>query len=529
MCHNLHQRLQSQSLHLSSRYHHFHGFNAVPGHGLNTIQFKWTNVQSRSQEVQDAIDVIAVHVTVVDIPGHVMPPDFQAVPIQSPFDPTLHVIAKYHISEMNFVNVMIILIYLPPIDLNLGTTSTTTNLQPPTKSDYHDHSTYHDYSSTKKWKPWQSWKDQSKPQYHTHPSGWVDYSKPYHKHQSYDEPPSKYPSKPLTAFSLEQHSHHHGKHPNRSGSAQSRASTLPPGHIPINLQEGSKEDWARQVKHALTHPDRMRAANELDAKELPQPSTSIIQEHCEEAMEELAKVDSRIPTDIGRKAIYLLSSTGILTDFDLSTCYVRELPQTGMLALVMPLPEISRFSMPRPFGGQTLITWALGHGTTISTSQLILMEGKIRPANWTYHKNPHRCGMPSFGAFYLGRQIANADKTIPSWAELELLDSMEKKGKGQQEITIGAIYRGAVEHLSFRAGGNEKCQINVAKKGIVNTPERYTIAHSNHVGLKFIAIKWSDLDDDNLTRRPVDLRDTDSEENVNYRDNEERHAAKHRR
>ena len=397
------------------------------------------------------------------------------------------------------------------------------------KSDYHDHSTYHDYSSTKKWKPWQSWKDQSKPQYHTHPSGWVDYSKPYHKHQSYDEPPSKYPSKPLTAFSLEQHSHHHGKHPNRSGSAQSRASTLPPGHIPINLQEGSKEDWARQVKHALTHPDRMRAANELDAKELPQPSTSIIQEHCEEAMEELAKVDSRIPTDIGRKAIYLLSSTGILTDFDLSTCYVRELPQTGMLALVMPLPEISRFSMPRPFGGQTLITWALGHGTTISTSQLILMEGKIRPANWTYHKNPHRCGMPSFGAFYLGRQIANADKTIPSWAELELLDSMEKKGKGQQEITIGAIYRGAVEHLSFRAGGNEKCQINVAKKGIVNTPERYTIAHSNHVGLKFIAIKWSDLDDDNLTRRPVDLRDTDSEENVNYRDNEERHAAKHRR
>ena len=83
---------------------------------------------------------------------------------------------------------------------------------------------------------------------------------------------------------------------------------------------------------------------------------------------------------------------------------------------------------------------------------------------------------------------------------------MEKKGKGQQEITIGAIYRGSVEHLSLRGGGNEKCQLNVAKKGIVTTPEKYTIAHSYHVGLKFIAIKWSDLkDDDKLARRPIDL------------------------
>ena len=30
----------------------------------------------------------------------------------------------------------------------------------------------------------------------------------------------------------------------------------------------------------------------------------------------------------------------------------------------MPLPEMDRFKMPPPFGGQTLVTWALGHGTT---------------------------------------------------------------------------------------------------------------------------------------------------------------------
>ena len=398
------------------------------------------------------------------------------------------------------------------------------------KRDHYDQSTYHDHSSTNKWKSWQSWKDYSKTKHHVHPSGWIDYPKPYHKHQSYDGPPTRYPSKPLTAFSLEQHSQTHGNHPHRSGSAQSRASTLPPGHIAINLQEGSKEEWARQVTHALNHPERMRPANQLDATELPQPSTSIVREHFDEAMEELLKVDSRIPTDIGRKAIHLLSSTGILTDFDLSTCHVRELPQTGMLALVMPLPECSRFQMPPPFGGQTLITWALGHGTTLSTSQMILMEGKIRPANWSYHHNAQRCHMPTFGAFYMGRQIANADKNIPKWAEQDLLDSMGKKGKGQQEIVIGAMYRGSMEHLAMRAGGNEQCQLNVAKKGLVTTPEKYTIAHSYHVGLKFVAFRWTDLkEDDKLPRRPIDLRDTDSEDNVNYRANEERRAARSRR
>ena len=401
--------------------------------------------------------------------------------------------------------------------------------EPPSTVDHHGHYTHSDHSSTKKWKSWHQWKDYSKSQYHTHPSGWIDYPKHSYKQQSYDELPSKYPSKPLTAYSLEHQSHGHRHHSHRSGSAHSRASTLPPGHIAINLQEGSREEWARQVRHALEHPDRMRAANELDANELPRPSSSIVQDQYDEAMEELQKVDSRIPSDIARKAVLLFFSTGLLPDYDLSTCHVRELPQTSMLALVMPLPDISRFQMPGPFGGQTSITWALCHGRTPSSAQMILMEGKIRPANWSYHSNPQRCHLPTFGAFYIGRQIANADQDIPSWAEQELLDSMEKKGKGQQEITVGAIYRGARDHLALKAGGNEKGQLNVAKKGIVTTPEKYTIAHSNHVGLKFIAIKWADLKGaEQSTRRPIELKDTDSEDNVNYRATEERRAARHR-
>ena len=102
---------------------------------------------------------------------------------------------------------------------------------------------------------------------------------------------------------------------------------------------------------------------------------------------------------------------------------------------------------------------------------------------------------------------------------------MEKKGKGQLEVTVGAMYRGSRDHLALKAVGNEKGQLNVAEKGIVTTSEKYTIGHSNRVGLKFIALKWADLKStEGSSRRPIDLRDTDPEDNVSYRPNEERHS-----
>ena len=154
---------------------------------------------------------------------------------------------------------------------------------------------------------------------------------------------------------------------------------------------------------------------------------------------------------------------------------------------------------------------------TITSAQRILLEGKIRPANWTYHKDYKRCDLLSFGAFFLGRQVSNSDTKIPSWAERELLDSAEKKGKGQQEIIISAMYHGALEHTAYKAGGNEKAQLGVSDKGIVTTSEKYTIANSYHVGLKFIAVKW-----ENLAPR-IDLAGSESED-LTFRGTEARHS-----
>ena len=197
----------------------------------------------------------------------------------------------------------------------------------------------------------------------------------------------------------------------------------------------------------MNHPERMRAANEIPTGERLQPSQTMDHQAYQQACEQLQKVDSRIPPDVIKKAIQLFFSTHLLPDYDLTQAQVRELPATNMLALILPLPDTSHFQMPPPFHKRQNHTWALLHGTTLHTSQLILLEGKIRPANWSYHKNLQRCDMPTFGAFYLGREVANSDKTIPDWARKRaILDAIQKKGKGQQDIVIGAMYRGAHSH-----------------------------------------------------------------------------------
>ena len=159
---NHHQRLQLQSLYQLSHCHHFHGFIAVPGHGLNIFRLRWTNVPFRSREVQDVTDGIAVPANIVDVPVHGMTPCLQAVPGQSLFVSN----SPRHREDLH---------QREELRRRDEYTYPSTTQQPPSrrdhhyeqpsisdKSDYQDYSSYPDYGSTKKWKPWQSWKDQSK-------------------------------------------------------------------------------------------------------------------------------------------------------------------------------------------------------------------------------------------------------------------------------------------------------------------------------------------------------------------------------
>ena len=390
---------------------------------------------------------------------------------------------------------------------------------------------------TTTWKSWQNWndwshsydstqstgkwKDYKKSYNQSHKKGqWIDYSKPsYPDDSTYDSS-----TRPITAFSSEPSYRHRNpkRHQRRSRSAQSRQSTLPPGHVSLDLHGSSLTRWKAAVKFAMDHPDRMPAACEIPENKRPVATRSIDEDDLRRAVGDLTSLDDRIPIDYAEQAAKLLYSTNLLPDYDLSTCHVLELHAANMIALIMPLPEASKYRMPPPFGKSKNHTWALIHGTTPSGAQQILLEGKIRPANWTKHPDLRRCELPTFGAFYLGREVANNDLSFPPWALQELLCAADKKGKGQQEFIIGAMYHGAYQHKKLDAGGNEKAMLRVADNGIVVTSEKYTIANSHNVGLQFVAMKW-----ENLTVRPNQIthrheHDASSEDDVRYRSMEDR-------
>ena len=101
-----------------------------------------------------------------------------------------------------------------------------------------------------------------------------------------------------------------------------------------------------------------------------------------------------------------------------------------------------------------------------------------------------------------------------NWALTEILNSALKKGKGQQDILAGAVYRGSCEHVVMKAGGNEACQLLVASTGAVTSPEKYLITHAAHTTIQFVAAAWNTLgaypDDSSKKRSPSETSNTDA-------------------
>ena len=101
--------------------------------------------------------------------------------------------------------------------------------------------------------------------------------------------------------------------------------------------------------------------------------------------------------------------------------------------------------------------------------------------------------MPTFGVFGLGRQLSRDSTDIETWALKEIFNTALKKGKGQQEILTGAIFKGSRDHTALKAGGTESAQYLVAQKGVVTTSEKYLVVHSAHTTIKFVAGAWNAL------------------------------------
>ena len=73
---------------------------------------------------------------------------------------------------------------------------------------------------------------------------------------------------------------------------------------------------------------------------------------------------------------------------DLLKIKVMELPHVEKKVVIILVPDLPRFAEKPPFGGSVANTWGFVHGSGVKAAQLIIAEGQLRPADWTYHSNP---------------------------------------------------------------------------------------------------------------------------------------------
>ena len=265
--------------------------------------------------------------------------------------------------------------------------------------------------------------------------------------------------------------------------------------MPLSSLKGKKsEEWRANVKWALHHPDRVKAGNELQDYEKPTLKRTFNKKKAASFHTRCRQLSSDIPDQTINNLIHVLAASDAFDHLDLDELKVLEASSVNKRVLIAPLPHLQRFEEKPPFKGAASNTWGMVHGSGILAAQLIVAEGQLRPADWEYVSDLSKCSLPSFGVFGMGRQIARDAQTIDDYHLSELFNAALKKGKGQQEILTGAIYKGATDHTALKAGGTEDAQMTVASKGAVTTNEKYFVAHAKHTTVKFISAAWQYLE-----------------------------------
>jgi hypothetical protein len=136
----------------------------------------------------------------------------------------------------------------------------------------------------------------------------------------------------------------------------------------------------------------MKAACELTEEEKPKPLLSADETKYNAMLESICQISKDIPAPTAKKAASIITGTGLLGTMDsqylLSRAQVITLRTSQNQALIIPVPDIPRFKLPEPFNGQHGHSWALIHGTSAFGAQCILLQGFIRPADWTFNENP---------------------------------------------------------------------------------------------------------------------------------------------
>ena len=212
-----------------------------------------------------------------------------------------------------------------------------------------------------------------------------------------------------------------------------RDGTLQEGEIYLSNLETSHEEWIFQVQFSLHHRSRVKAACELPEDKRPQPLRKVNKSSFDSVTRALNNVADGIPSHKVQLFVHVLAGAGLLEHINLGGSPYRQ-------------EKCSGDSGTRPAKIQTSPTL---RGTSVTAAQCILLEGLIRPADWTCNPDLKQSQLPTFGAYALRMEIARADNKVPQWAAVDLLDRASKKGKGQLPVIIGALYKGSEAHLGL--------------------------------------------------------------------------------
>ena len=158
-----------------------------------------------------------------------------------------------------------------------------------------------------------------------------------------------------------------------------------------------------------------------------------------------------------------------------------------MLALILPLPDTSRFQMPPPFGQTSephmgATSWDVHFMPLSSSSLKVRSDQPTGPFIKTF--NAATC-QPS-GAFYLGREVCKQRQDhIPDWAaERATRCHPEERKRTTRHRHRGDVSRSHTTTPPTKLEAMKWLRSLWLDKGIVTTSEKYTIAHSSHVAIE---------------------------------------------
>jgi len=177
----------------------------------------------------------------------------------------------------------------------------------------------------------------------------------------------------------------------------------------------------------------------------------------------------------------IFAQSGKMSRAQAEGSYTFEVPNSLGFGLFVP----TYFEMKAPFQNNDSNVYHILHGTTNKGASLILAEELIRPGDFTMHKNPAKCGYPSYGFYSAGEVAAKTLQFSNSFKELS-----RKIGKGTLPVLIGGIFTGRNPHINQMSGGNEEIQRLCGEHGVARGKEKYTVARSEHTTVHGVVITY---------------------------------------